>query len=250
MTATSCKDCVFSHSINSIKSCDFNLIDSIKATRDIETRDDYNYIPNYHCKYGLSKKTYYANKDKFEEIDLMNYIRHRNLIKYYLVIDLEDDTDIEALCLHINSLSIKPDFISILAYASDMADLIEAIKTHIGSDIKWKLHNLINKDMDHSLALKVALDTSPILDKTQFIWINRSSDIQYIAESDAVSKINYIVNIEQPVCNFIGSQTLSSNNFHNLLMSVSTYKHIVKNISSSLMDGIEQIGTTVTAYYD
>jgi len=250
MTATSCKDCVFAHSITSIKTCDFNLIDSIKNTRGIEIRDDYNYIPNYHCKYGLSKKTYYANKDKFEEIDLMNYIRHRNLIKYYLVIDLEEDTNIQELCLYINSLSIKPDFISILAYASDMIDLIEIIKVHISADIKWKLHNLINKDMDHNLALKVALDTSPILDKTQFIWINRSSDMQYISESDIVSKINYIVNIEQPVCNFIGSRTLSSNNFHNLFMSVSTYKHIVKNVSSSLADGIDQIGTIVTAYYD
>jgi hypothetical protein len=250
MIGTSCKDCVFSHAFNSVKPCDFDLIDSIKNNRTIEVKDNYNYIPNYRCRYGLSKKTYYENKEKLDELDLVNYIKQRNLVKYYLIIDLETDTKIEELCTYINSLSIKPDFVSILTYDSDMNSLVENIKAHIRSEIRWKLHNLINKDMDHTLALKVALDTSAILDKTQFIWINRSSDMQYISNIDAVSKINYIINIEQPVCNFIGSQILSSNNFHNLWIPISTYKHIVKQISSSLADGIKQLGTTVTAYYD
>ena len=58
---TSCKKCYFAQEASSEKSCEFYIPEAIAANKKIEVVDNYNYIHNYLCKYGLSK-------DKADEI--------------------------------------------------------------------------------------------------------------------------------------------------------------------------------------
>jgi len=250
MISTNCKDCIFANPVSSGNPCTMDLINTIKTFKTIEVKNDYNYIYDYQCKYGFSKAQYLENKTDLDKTDIVNTLKQKNLIQYYLVIDLELGEDIVSLCHHINNLSIRPQYVSILSYQDNNTQIINLIKKHIDVNIRWKIHNFLDYNIDHNVSLKVALDTSSILYSMSFLWINKSSYMSYIVESNAIANINHIVNIQQPKCNFIRSQKFLDDNLHNLLLSTSTYKHLIKNVSSSLEEGIETLTNTTTVYYD
>ena len=252
MISTKCKECIYSDKISSNKPCSLNIIESIKASKKINVIDEYNVIENYQCRYGFSKKIYDENKQNIKDIDLINYIKHKNLIKYYLVIDFISDKNYcpNTLYESINALSIKPEYISILIQQSNPQKLIDNCNLFLDKSLKWKIHNFLDEDMGIDNAIKVALDTNKVLEKTQFLWINSASDMRYIIENNAIEKINFIANILQPTCNFIRSSVLTSDYPNNLFLSKQTYSHIVKQIDSNLTKGILSLKDTTIVNYD
>lgn len=247
MIHTSCKKCVFAQESSSDMPCGFGIIDQIKHIKNISVKDNFFYIENYHCKYGLSKDTVKEYSQSFDDIDIKQYVLSQNTVKYYLIIDCRDTRQIHTMCKNINSLNILPQFVSIILYETDVVTVIEQIKKYLNPNITWKTHNFLNPDTSFGSAIKVALDTKHNLLSIPYLWFNSSTDLQSIIDYQAIDKINYIVNIEQPTCNFITSR--QSTGIYNLFINSQTYYYLTKQHLSSIDKIIENIETT-SVYYD
>jgi hypothetical protein len=117
MGNTNCKICAFSEPSISNSPCRFEIIDHIKDIKIIETRDEYNYIKDYTCKYGIDHKTYNDPEFVKNVTNIQSYIVEKAKISYYLVVNLTSiDNNIENICEEINSLDIKPRFISFISH--------------------------------------------------------------------------------------------------------------------------------------
>jgi hypothetical protein len=217
--------------------------------KDIIIKDGFYYIKNYTCMYGFSHKQYENNKDTLKDIDLINYIKDKQSINYYLVIDCRDDYSIEDLCHNINQLSIKPASVSILFYENEMTTVLKYLDKYLDRNIGWKSHNFLTRDITASSAIKSILDTNLKLLKPQYLWINQAKDLKTIIENKIVEKINFVTNVEQPVCNFIRSKNTDTSSVYDLFMNVQTYDYLSKKVDPMLDKSIT-IANTVSAYYD
>lgn len=244
---TSCQNCYFSDKASSSQACQFDIVNQIKDEKNISIKNDYYYIENYSCRYGFSRTQYETNKKDLEDIDLKQYILEKQLVSYYLIIDHRENISIKNICENINKLQIKPKFISIFCYEANIGPYLDDLNKYLDNKLKWKTHNFLTKTTSTSLAIKTALDTATNLSDINYIWINKSDQIQNLIESNAIEKINYIVNIQQPVCNFVKSKF--SDNLYTVFLNTQTYQYITKNINQMLEDGIKQIDTT-SIYYD
>lgn len=250
MINTNCSQCIFSNPVNSDVTCRFNIPSSLKDQKKITEKEGYNYIENYQCKYCFSKDILNSNKHVLEGMDLEEEIKTRNLIKYSLVVDLKDYTTTQFAIQQINSFQIFPKYLLMLFYSDKMKENIEIIKKNLNEKIKWKAHNFLDGDINHNQALKTGTDTNKDISTCPFLWIVKAESLQRLNQTNAIGKINYIVNVEQPVCNFIRSSINTENNFHNMFMNYGTYHHITKNIKPSLEEGIATLENTTTIYYD
>jgi hypothetical protein len=249
MINTNCQECIFSDPITSSKPCQFDIIDSIKDIKTLKNKNDYYVIENYQCRYCFSKKIKEKNKEILKDIDIVNEIKTRNLIQYSLVIDSRIENNYEQIVGQINKFTIKPRYLLFLSCKTNSSN-IESIEKNINKKIKWKIQNFFEDSIDYNSAIRIALDTNKDIKKHQFLWILKPDQLSYCNENKAIEKINYIVNVEQPVCNFIRSKKYVNNNFHNLFMNYATYNHIVKNINSSLEEGIDSLENKTIVYYD
>lgn len=249
MINTNCKECMFADIVSSTKPCKFDIIESIKDIKNIKEQNEYYVIENYQCRYCFSKKIKEKNEETLKNIDIVNEIKSRNLIQYTMVVDSRINNNYESIVSEINKLTIKPKYLLFLSHSTTSKE-IKKIESNISEKIKWKVQNFFQNDIDRNSAIRIAADTNKDIEKIPFFWIVNPDHLPYLNDSKSTEKINYIVNVEQPVCNFIRSKEYLENNFHNIFMSYQTYNHIVKNINSSLEDGINSLENTTVVYYD
>ena len=153
MSHTDCKKCIFSKSVDNQDQCEMNIINMIKNTQTITIKDNYNYIENYSCKYGMSSKTVEDNKELLKDIDIKSQILENSTIKYYMVVDgTKYDYDTLKICEQVNTLSILPRFLSLCIIGKDAngINLMQSqLKDNLNSSIKWRIHNfLYDKDIN------------------------------------------------------------------------------------------------------
>ena len=243
---TSCKICYFSNTADSDKPCEFDIIKNIKDDKKLSIQDGFYIINDYRCRYGFSRQQYEKNEGIFKEINLKEYILENIPVSYYLIIDHRSEVSVKDLCDSINRLQIKPKFISILCYEANMNPIVKDLEDYLEKGIKWKTHNFLTKTTSLNMAIKTALDTSHDIANIQYLWINKSESISDLVNACAIEKINYLVNIKQPVCNFIRSK--NSDDLYTMFLNTSTYKYITKNINQMLEDGIRSIDTVCVCY--
>lgn len=158
---TNCKLCAFSEPSWSDSSCKFNIIEYLKDIKVIETKEEYNYIKDYTCKYGLDKKTY--NNPEFSENvgDIVSYIVEKAKVSYYLLVNITNvHNNIKDVCEEINNLDIKPRFISFISHKDiDSNNLIKQINDTLDKKYKWKFHNFL-ESLPLNDSLHIVVDTN------------------------------------------------------------------------------------------
>lgn len=248
MINTSCDKCVFARPVDSKNGvCDFGIIDQIKNTKQLEIRNNFYYIKDYSCKYGFSSDISEKYQNDIDGLNLRDYVLSQNTLRYYLIIEHQNSSDIKDMCAHINALEIKPAFVSIILYATDLQHILRDITANINPDIQWKTHNFLDSNTSFGNSIKVALDTKHNLFSIPYLWFNSSKHLAYTIECNAIQKINYIVNIQQPVCNFITSRQTES--IYDLFINTQAYYNLTKHYKCSIDKVIDQIPTT-SIYYD
>lgn len=192
---TNCKKCLFGHSVSEHSQCDLGIIDIIKDEKKIETKEEYNYIHEYMCRFAFDKEIYDANRSELEKIDMVKLLQERGEIKYYLIIDLDTNDDIEKICEKINNLTIKPKFVSFMIFNYEQTQkLIQVTTDNLDKKIQWKAHNFVEQE-ELSVKISSVLDTNKRANNSHYLYIIKGSDIDQL--ENYTMRINTIITIEQ-----------------------------------------------------
>jgi len=246
-TNTSCKSCCFSKTANNIDNCKFGIIDKIKDTKKIEIKDNYNYVYDYSCKYGFSSKYLEQNSDLFKDINLEEYIKQKQLLSYYLIIDHRSDIPIEQIIDNINKLNINPQFISIMLYESNIKPIVDSLNNKLNKNLKWKTHNFLDKETPIGLAIKTILDTKKDINNIQYLWILDSKHLSRMIDNNTIENIHKIITLDQPVCNMLAVKDIDP--IYGIVINTQTYQYITKNFHQLLDEGIKLIPNLNITYY-
>ena len=249
---TNCEKCIFADSANSGTPCEITIIEQIKDRKKIEVKNNYYYIYDYMCKFCFSSQSFdetksslgIATKDQLKEL-----IKLKNNLKYYLVIFLDNDVDISELCEQLNKLEVRPRYISFVSNASrNNRTLHAAITEKLSIDTFWKLHAFL-EEPNKSHELFTLLHTNIKANKSQYLWIVKSSDVAGYIENNTIGQIHYMVNVIQPYCNILKSQKYTEL-FYSLFITFDTYKELTTNINSSLEISLNELANMKMEYYD
>lgn len=233
---SSCEKCLFSDKISSEEPCKFNVIDHIANSKSLKVINDYYYIENYQCQYCLSKDFYLKNEEQFYNVDIIEYIKQKASLKYYLIIDCEKDIEVQQLINKVLNLSIPPKFVSFVVRNEDpknVSDLVNKL-TKTETSFIWKVHAITVLDMSFDEALKITLDTNIKACKSSYIWI-RSYD-QMMSDNKEIDMINYLVNIKQDNVSVLCSS--ESDTIHSCFLNTKDYEDLVTNVSTCLFKAI------------
>lgn len=242
MNNTVCSGCYFAQEINSATPCVFDIPNIVKEYKTIDTRNNYYVIKNYSCRYGFSKKTYSENIDKFTDIDIIEYVKKQNIVKYSLALILDKKQNCKNLIDKINSLSIKPQYLTIICYDKGQ-ELHQLLQSELKPYIEHKVHNFLD-DISGPRALHVALETN----KSKIgnlMWILKSSDMEQVLKDDSIQNINYIINVEQKPAHYYKSSHIDSN-FSGIFINTNNYWTLSKTIDYT----IEYNSNTLVINYD
>lgn len=217
MSNTLCKQCLFAKSIDSDTPCVFNIPDLIKNNYSIEDDNGYFKLIGYGCRYGLSRKVYQENIDKFHDIEPIEFIKQQNIVKYSLSIIINSDSPANILDL-LESLSIKPSYITAICYNS--GDILHQQLLQQNPYIPYKVHNFL-EDMPKAQALHVALETNK--NKIgSLMWILDEKSLELCVKNDSIQNINYIINVTQQPAHYYQSRHISSN-FEGIFINTNNY---------------------------
>lgn len=205
MNNTLCKECYFAQPAHDSNACSFGIPDLIRDCHKVEVQDNYYKLQNYQCRYGFSKKIYQENIDKFIDIDLIEYIKQQNIVKYSLAIIIKEYTPQDVLFL-LNKLSIKPYYITIVCYKD--GNLFHKQFGQKDQQIKYKVHNFLEQ-IPPSQALHIALETNK--NKIgNLLWILTEESLKYCIENDSIQNINYIINAKQKPAHYYRCNNINS----------------------------------------
>jgi hypothetical protein len=246
---TSCKKCYFAQETSSEKSCEFYIPEAIAANKKIEVIDNYNYIHNYLCKYGLSKDKADEISTNKSEIDLKVYAKSRVAPAYDLFCILSDNDDIENICDHIIKLEIKPERINLSFKRDyDMKRAQSVCEKILGNKMSWKLHYFL-EDKPAYETLHIATSTDDKLSSCKFIWIVNQAILESAINKDSINRINYIVNVDQPDTAILMSK-ISVDYFYGIFLTIDNMNGIYKNVNPNLGQAIEESYKDTIVYYD
>jgi hypothetical protein len=107
MVNTKCSQCLFASASDDISTqCSKNILNTIKDTKNITyDGDGFAIIENYACRFGFSKQIYNDNRSMFTDEQFDSLMHKNSTIRLYLMLDIDDKTDIYELCGHINALN-------------------------------------------------------------------------------------------------------------------------------------------------
>lgn len=233
--STDCSKCIFSSEVDSgDDSCKFKIIDGIKDIKTIDIKNNYYYINKYICKYGFSKDKQVSLEQDFPNINLIEYIKQKNYIKYYLVIDnLDNKLSLEDICNQILKLTIKPHCVSVLTRQESMPDAIKQCNQILKESMMWRLHNFFDMQIDFDIGSFTILSTAKQTKEANYVWFLHDYQIQTMLDEKAIEQINYIVNVEQPEIGIFKSKH-KTDTIGGLFMTYRNYDGLTSNISQVL----------------
>ena len=193
------------------------------------------------CKYGFSKDKILNINNDFPEINIKEYIKYKNYIKYYLTINnLDNNIDITEICDNILKLAVLPNGVSIITRKNTIAtSLKNCEKTFENTEIKWKLHNFLDPGINFDQALYTAMSTNEYFKKCHFIWTMNDKSLLGHVENKNIDNINYIVNILQPEIGILKSKH-TDNGIDGLFMTNKNYFGLTQNVSQCLTIAIDE----------
>lgn len=236
MVNTKCAQCLFASNSEDIsKQCSKNILDIIKDTKNIAYDDDgFAVIENYACRFGFSKQIYNDNRSMFTDEQFDSLMHKNSTIRLYLMLDIDDKTDIYELCEHINTLKIKPSHISFLFRDPANKKFDEDAAKYLNSNMKiesWKSHGFLEKismidAIDHVLATNIKSNRT-----THFLVYN-SENIDFLSKH--IEYINDIVMLYQKPHIAI---LKDKNSLDNLAISFDNYK-VAKSLKDNFFNAI------------
>lgn len=230
MKDTVCNKCYFAKPIGSSKPCEFDIPNIIKESKTIESNQDYFIIKNYVCRYGFSKKVYEENIDKLSHLNMIEYIKEQNIVKYSLVLVLEKNTDYKIIVDHINNLSIKPHYITIICY-EEGSYINKYLQLNLSKHIQYKIHNFL-ENITGAHAFHIAMETN----KSKIgnlIWILDKNLLEHVVANDSIQQINYLINVEQKPAHYYKCSKIDSN-FYGIFININNYLSLSKTLDYSI----------------
>lgn len=233
MLSTKCEKCLFANQNNGneFTECSQNIIQRIKDKKTITQEDNFNVIQEYACRYGFAKEIYETNKNELKDIDLLQQIKTNAQIKYYLLLDVDSQHDIDHIIDTLNNLEIKPQFVSLMFRNPELKGFTQQDKELLTSkiNIQWKCHNFT-----HPINLQEAIDhilsTNMQISKSSHFLVYDSIDLQKLSLD-----INYINDIlvlyQKPHIAMIKDFTT----LNKLFMSFENYK-VAKSLGENILD--------------
>ena len=205
--------------------CYFNIPKLISKEYKLQEVEGKYTINNYKCTYAFSKKQFDKHKDDLPK-DFENYVRLKNAIKYYLILNLIDkqiDQIFEIYDKYIDSLFIKPYEISIACKLKkeDILEFIDGMKKR--NKISWKSHNFVNQETDtnENNVFNTITGTNLEADKKGYMcYISKN----FAELQDQVSYANFIATVKRPK-NMAGLRK-STKHLNGLFIPISTFKEI------------------------
>ena len=241
MSNTLCEQCYFSKTVDSNESCVFDIPNLIKQYHSVENINNYYKLVNYNCRYGISSKTYQENIDKFDGIDLIEYIKQQNIVRYSLAI-IANDKDSDNIISLLSSLSIKPSYLTIICHQSKINSLHTTLLNQ-QPYVPYKIHNFL-ETIPAPQALHIALETN----KTKLgdlLWILTQNSLETCVKKDSIQQINYLINVEQRPAHYYKSSTISSS-FDGIFINTNNYWALSRTDDYT----IEQNTETLVITYD
>jgi len=246
--ATYCKNCYFASDVNSVRSCEFGIVEAIKDYKSVEIKDNYYYLNNYICKYGISTRIYETElKDK--NIDVKQEKILQNIPKYILYIYIDVADDIEAICNNIQKLTIPPVKIKLaLNYLVEDKKIYDSCKTILSNKYDWKIHKFLEyNEQDKMLATTIINDD--ITSYCNYIWILNSTLLDYVTRFGLENNINFILNIKQPDSMLFHTKQ-SEDLFYGLFTSAHNILNLPKLFASTIGETIRTEFLNDIHYYD
>jgi hypothetical protein len=234
MLNTKCERCLFANSVSDTSSlqCSQNIIDQIKSYKTVTQENNFNVIQEYACRYGFSKDIYEQNKENLKDVDLLDQINKNTQIKYYLLLDINKECNIDNIIETLNNLDIKPQFVSVMFREPDDRRFEEQDKQTFVSKslIPWKCHNFIEpnglqQSIDHILS------TNMQNSKSLHFLVYNSLDLDQLSKDILVINNNLILYQKPNIAMLKNLNTL-----YGLFMSFENYK-----VAKSFGDDILQI---------
>lgn len=237
---TNCAKCYFADKVNSTIPCKFYIPDAIKHIKTIDTIDDFFYIHDYTCKYGVSRDAV-ENKitQQHKDINITEYAKNQAGIKYVLYIKITS-FDFINICKQIQSLSISPEFVHMVFDVDyDIQNIAKIAEQQLkNAPFKWKLHKFLENEPDTE-QLYVSFSTNKV-SKANYIWILNDTLLVECANNDSINLINYIINIEQPLLAILKKNVMTEY-FYGLFMSLDNLHGIWNNLSHNLDKSIKSL---------
>lgn len=241
MNNTICKKCIFSKPINQHDVCSFGIPDIISNKDILDIDDGFYKINNYTCRYGFSKEIYEKNVDKFSQIDMMEYIKTQNIIKYSMILLVDNTCYRSELIKKISDISILPEYVTIICYGD--GGLIHKDMLRYNSTIKHKVHNFLDT-VPYEKAIHTAIETNKN-NLTNFIWIIKDVSINTYIENDSIQNINYLINVLQNPSFYYKSSKINSQ-LDGIFINTHNYNVLSNNIEYKIYDD-EKI---IAEFYD
>lgn len=249
MNNTSCKECLFEKQED--KECYFDIPEIIKENKKIYKKEESLYIEDYTCRYCFSKRIYEENQE-LQQIDIIKHISSNAKIKYYLVISLDDiisSNNIIELCNIINSLDIKPTYISFINKNLKRAkDITTEIQSNIDINISWKLHNFI-EDNTLQECITITLDTNMQKSNCSLFTVYKPEH-NHLCRDILNNRINFLhmeCVVKQNKFNAVIKDIKS---LDGLSISFAAYKFLILNINKNILEAIQLEKEFKYIYYD
>lgn len=242
---TSCEKCIFADYADSTEPCKFNIIPEIKLIHELNISENNFYnIKDYYCKYGFSLDLYDKHKETIGSIDdLKKQIQDKAQIKYYMVVNINDISNLDNVCKAINALIIKPKFVSFLLHQSNNTEhIIDTIRKTFQDDISWKIHNFL-EDTTLNHMISTVFDTNAKKNDTIYFWIDEDSN--YELWNQEISRINKLIYVQQPKCHGI----FRSDSKDGMFLTFDLYSSMKIHLNNDIFKAIESIENPNFIYY-
>lgn len=246
---TNCEKCYFSNVITSDKPCEFYIPDALKDKKSLKEINSFFYIPNYRCRYGVSKDT---AKEKLQDfnIDIKEYAKHQVIPQYTLYIKILQSETFEQTCLKLKQLTIPPKYVHLVFDVNFDMTNIQKIADKILTDatFRWKLHKFLEDKPDYE-QLYISLSTDKYIIKSDFLWILTDSMIETAIQNDDINQINFIINVEQPNLGILHNST-ARDYFFGIFMTLNNLFGIWEHIGYDIDSAIKTLYTNDIGFYN
>lgn len=240
MLRTNCSKCYFSDTVSSDRPCVFFIPDAIKDKKRLDVIDDFFYIDNYTCKYGIARDVVENKILKEHPIDIVEYAKYQAGLKYILYIKIKQQ-DFAETCNRIKSLSILPQYVH-MTFDTDydfQNTTTIAQQQFANCQFKWKLHKFIENQPEYK-QIYLSVSTNTQLLQYKNIWIVTDDLLIDYANNDCINTINYIMNIEQPLLGIL-NHTKATKYLYGLFMTTENLYGIWSNVSNDLDSAIRSL---------
>lgn len=232
---TTCQKCLFANKASSDNPCEHRLIEHLDGIKKMHIVDDYYVIEEYVCKMGFSKDFYEQNKDSISLEEIKQEMVDRACIRYYLLLDITnlDTKQTQDLCRVLETMDIKPSFISFLLFPSvDNKEKISILKESIDNILMWKAHSFIEA-ISIDDAIHIALDTNFGSNKSDFLLVYDPTQSDQL--NNDINEINSAIIIDQKFFHYAAKSNCEGLN--GLFLHFNNYqvcRSIDKNIEAAL----------------